>query len=321
MRGGAMEKLIMVADAHTDVLIALEEQNRSFGEESAQGHVNLPRLRAGGVALACLACYISPRFRYQGPARVLSLIDRFYRLCEENTDSVFPVTGPNELARVLRGERTGVMLTVEGGEALGGDPAVLRMLYRLGVRMLGLTWNGRNELADGVGERDSGGGLTSFGREVVREMDRLGMAVDVSHLAEAGFWQVLEEGRRPPLASHANCASICPHPRNLSDGQIKALRDKGGLICLTFVPDFVDPVNSTLERLTDHIIHAAALVGPAFIGIGSDFDGCEETVRGLESPACFPALASALMKRGFTQEEVRGIMGENLVRYLGRVLE
>jgi len=225
------------------------------------------------------------------------------------------------LPGVLTGDRVGVMLTVEGGEALGGDPAVLRMLYRLGVRMLGLTWNGRNELADGVGERDTGGGLTALGQEVVREMDRLGMAVDISHLAEAGFWQVLQVGNRPPLASHANCAALCPHPRNLTDEQVKALGQKGGMVCLTFVPDFVDPDNPTLERLVDHVVHASGLVGPGCVGLGSDFDGIEETIRGLESPACFPALATTLLNRGFTEEDVRGIMGENLVRYLGRVLK
>lgn len=317
---GRRPGIIPVADAHTDVLTALDLPGRSFGSEGGQGHVNLPRLRAGGVALVCLACYVAPRFKCQGPARVLQLVDRFYALCAEHAADLVPVTTAGGLSGILAGERIGVLLTVEGGEALGGEPAVLRMLHRLGVRMLGLTWNGRNELADGVSERATGGGLTVLGREVVREMDRLGMAVDVSHLAPTGFWQVLEVAGRPPLASHANCAALCPHPRNLTDGQIRALGEKGGMICLTFVPDFVDPQDPSLERLVDHVEHAAGVAGPESVGLGSDFDGTEETVRGLANPACFPRLAAALLARGFTTEQVRGIMGENLVRYLRGVL-
>jgi len=186
--------------------------------------------------------------------------------------------------------------------------------------MLGLTWNGRNELADGVGERETGGGLTRLGREAVGEMDRLGMAVDVSHLSEAGFWDVISLAQRPPLASHANCAALCAHPRNLDDRQIRALSEKGGIVCLTFCPSFVDPEHATRERLIDHIVHAASLAGAQAVGLGSDFDGIEDTIPGLENPSCFPGLAGALLKRGFTPGEVRGIMGENLVRYLRRVL-
>ncbi|MDA8333682.1 MAG: dipeptidase [Peptococcaceae bacterium] len=312
---------IPVADAHTDLLTALELPGRSFAGEGTEGHVTLARLRAGQVRLACLACYIAPRFKCQGPARVLRLIDRFYALCGEHRADLIQVTGAGSLSGVLSGERIGVLLTVEGGEALGGDLAVLRMLHRLGVRMLGLTWNGRNDLADGVGEDGTGGGLTTLGREVVREMGRLGMAVDVSHLAPAGFRDVVRIATRPPLASHANCAALCPHPRNLTDDQLKVLGEQGGMVCLTFVPDFVAPDSPTIERLVDHLEHAAGLVGPGLVGIGSDFDGMEETVEGLESPACFPGLAGALLQRGFSLAEVRGIMGENLVRYLERVLK
>jgi len=316
-----VESGFAVADAHVDVLTAMEEQNRSFDAEPVEGHVNLQRLKAGGVSLACLACYIAPRFRHQGPHRVLQLIDLFYRVLAAHENDLVQVTGPASLPFPGASGRIGVLLTVEGGEALGGDLAVLRMLYRLGVRMVGLTWNGRNELADGVGERDTGGGLTRLGREAVREMDRLGMAVDVSHLAEAGFWDVLGLAQRPPLASHANCAALCRHPRNLDDRQIRALAEKGGLVGLTFAPSFVDPDHPTVERFLDHVEHAAGLVGPQALALGSDFDGIGETIPGLENPACFPGLAGALLARGFSEPEVRGIMGENLVRYLGRVLK
>ncbi len=130
-------------------------------------------------------------------------------------------------------------MTVEGGEPLEGEIRILRVLYRLGVRGLGLTWNNRNELADGVGEDRTGGGLTSLGRQVVQEMNRLGMFVDVSHLSEPGFWNVMELCTAPVIASHSNCSAVWNHPRNLTDRQIKAIAEHGGVIGVNLVPDFV----------------------------------------------------------------------------------
>jgi len=308
-----------VVDAHCDFLSSVEEEPRRLAGGGG-GHVDLPRLRRGGVSLQFFATFVPPARREQALARTMEQIDLFYREMEENAALIMPVFSFADIERARVQGKIGALLAIEGGEALTGRPAVLRQLYRLGVRCLTLTWNGRNELADGVGEAGTRGGLTRLGVEVVREMNRLGMVVDVSHLAEPGFWDVLSVCTAPPIASHANSRHLCLHPRNLSDAQIRALADRGGVIGLCFYPPFVDRENASLERLLDHAEHIVQVGGVGCLGLGSDFDGIECTVPGLEDSSCLPRLTEGLLRRGYAEEDVAAILGGNLLRVLKTVL-
>lgn len=304
---------------------------RRLGERLADTHVDLPRLAEAGVSGQFFACYVEPQYvTYRALERAVELIETFYAEAAANTDKFVPATGPAAIRGAHRQGKVAGVLAVEGGEALQGNLAVLGTLHRLGVRALTLTWNFRNALADGVAEDRTGGGLTRFGVEVVKEMARLGMLIDVSHLSEAGFWQVLEEASGPVVATHSNARAVCDHPRNLTDAQLKALADKGGVIGLNAAPAFVrkgagNPgpdgrvVEATLDGVLDHADHILELIGPAHLGLGLDFDGIASTPTGLEEVSRLPYLTRRLLERGCPAAAVRAILGENWLRVMEEV--
>jgi membrane dipeptidase len=279
-----------------------------------------------GVSGQFFACYVEPQFiPYQALERTLQLADQFYGAADSFPELMIRATGPDGIWKAHREGKVAGILTVEGGEALQGSLAVLRALYRLGVRALTLTWNFRNALADGVDETRTGGGLSNFGVEVVREMGRLGMLVDVSHLTEAGFWQVMEEARGPVVATHSNARAVCDHRRNLTDEQLKALAAKGGVTGLNAAPGFVTKdayktgpdgrlIKATISALLDHADHIIGLVGPDHVGLGLDLDGISRTPEDFEDVTCLPLLTQGLFERGHSAETVRAILGGNFLR-------
>jgi membrane dipeptidase len=308
----------VVVDAHCDTLSLLAKENFSFAEGGGR-QVDLPRLRMGGVDVQFFAVFVAPDERGAYLRRALEQIDAFSSVAAACSGDLTPVRDWAGLqAAVGTGKIAGV-LAVEGGHVLEGSLGVLRVLYELGMRCLTLTWNGRNELADGVGECETRGGLTAFGRGVVKELERLGVLVDVAHLSPAGFWDVLRLAQGPVVASHANSRALCDHPRNLTDEQVRALAATGGVVGVNFVPAFVDPVNSTVDRVVDHIEHLAAVGGVGAVGIGSDFDGTAETVSGLEDVARLPALTERLYQRGWGEADIRKVLGGNFLRVLKSV--
>lgn len=319
---------LTVVDSHCDTILEWVNRGRDLTVRGAEGHVDLPRLAAGGVDVQFFACYIEPQFKPdRGLPRALELVDAVHRLAAANPDRMEIAYNRADIDRIVASGRLAAVLAIEGGEGLGfgQEPQVLaavRALHRLGVRLLTLTWNERNLLADGAGEGRTGGGLSSLGVAVVREMNRIGMIVDVSHLSVAGFWQTLEVSEKPVMASHSNARALCDHRRNLSDVQLQALAKAGGLVGVTFVPSFLagDPEDATLDSVVAHVDHIAALIGPEHIGIGSDFDGIARGPRGLEDAARFPALTEALLRRGYSEEQVRGIMGGNHLRFFAEVV-
>lgn len=312
--------LTPVLDAHCDTLTALESEGRRLGQMSPRGHLDLPRLAQGGVNIQFFAAFISPKYRDNSLARAMEIFDIFYREMTENFSLAEPVYNYSDINRILSLKKVAALLTVEGGEALSGRLEVLRMFHRLGVRGLTLTWNGRNELGDGVSEAGTGGGLSSFGVAVVREMNRLGMLIDVSHLSEKGFWDVLRETAKPVIASHSNCRSLCDHPRNLKDDQIKELGACKGVMGLCFYPVFLGNAGVSLETLLDHAAHVAYLVGVDCIGLGSDFDGAESCIPELPDVTRLPLVTEGLLKKGFSVEEVKKILGGNFLRVMEQVL-
>ncbi|MCR4440891.1 MAG: dipeptidase [Peptococcaceae bacterium] len=309
-----------VVDGHCDTILELYKKKRCFWMENNKGHLDWPRLKKGKVNLQFLAFYIEPAYKPAGSlARVLELLAYFRSLQEENKERLEVVREKNDLRR-LGPDVTRFLLAIEGGEAIEGKPNILSILFELGFRCLTITWNQRNSLADGAWENESRGGLTRLGRDVVQEMNRLGMLIDVSHMAEAGFWDVMELSSKPVAATHSCCRALKDHPRNLSDKQLRALAENNGIIGINFFPGFLGDNNVGIEKVVEHLEHAAEVAGVDHVGLGSDFDGINKTPAGLANVACLPDLAERLFKKGWKEENIKKVMGGNFIRVLYEVL-
>jgi len=325
-----IHKQAIVVDTHCDTLKCLLPQftrplnsmwkDRSkigFGKRSEFGHVDLPRLREGGVDLQVFA--ISSE-RDPTPSYALrtamEMIERFYTECEKYPELVAPVTNYTEIMQANEEGKIAAMLSIEGSDVIEGRIDMLRVYHRLGVRMVGLVHSLRNLLADGVADNRTKGGLSRMGVEAVEELNRLGMIVDVSHLSDAGFWDVIEISKDPVVASHSNARAVCVHPRNMTDEMIKVLAERGGVMGMNFAPDFVHKTKPTVSTLVDHIDHIVDLVGPEHVGLGSDFDGIPSTPMGLEDASKMPAITEELVKREYSEDYIRLILGGNHLRII-----
>ncbi|GAB6180741.1 dipeptidase [Desulfotomaculum defluvii] len=309
-----------VIDAHCDTLTVLSIQERNLGVFSQRGHLDLPRLRQGGVDVQFFAIFVGPEQYHRSTEYTNEILWLFKQELQNNQNSLNHACNYSDIINACDAGKMSAVLTIEGGEALNGKLEQLDEYYRQGVRGLTLTWNGRNELADGVGLGPEASGLTAFGRQVVERMVELGMMIDVSHLSEAAFWDLTAEVRTPVTASHSNTKFICDHPRNLTDGQIKAIAENGGVIGVTYVPQFVDLYNPTIDRVIDHIAHLYQVGGIDCIGMGSDFDGIDNTIEGMHNASeAVPNLQKSLIRRGFTSGEIEKIMGENWLRVIKEV--
>lgn len=311
-----------VIDGHCDSIGDYIRGKRTLRLGNEGGHWDLERAKAGGMILQIMACFIESEFK-PGLAsrRGLELIHSAQRFINENQDGVFLIRCQQDLNQLPSPDKLGILLCVEGGEVLGESLFMLDIIYELGVRALGLTWNQRNALADGVGEQTNSR-LTRLGQSVIRRMNELGMLIDVSHLNEAGFWNVLELSAAPIVASHSCAYAVCEHPRNLTDEQLKALARNHGLVGVNFYARFLtEKGEATLDHVVQHIAHIAEVAGVETIGLGSDFDGIDQAPRGLEDATKYPNLAEALRKAGFREEEIAQIFFKNFRRLLLNVIK
>jgi membrane dipeptidase len=318
-----------VVDAHSDILMDVRLRRRGGELVGPEDHTlqryHLPGLTAGGVNALVLALYVEPYFREAMLRETLLMIDDLHEEIAESDGAIRLIRTREDVDRP--GPGLDVLLSIEGVESLAADLGILRLLFTLGLRALGLTWFGRTMAADGSGESETGGGLTRFGRDVVRECNRLGILVDVSHLSERGFWDVLAIAQGPVIASHSNARAVSEHHRNLTDEQLRAIAQTGGCVGLNAYRPFVDeePARQTLDRLLDHGDHMAGVMGPGHVGLGLDlleydpgFKGA--AVEGLRDHPELPALTTRLLERGAGEDEVRGILGENWLRIWREVL-
>ena len=324
-----IHKESIVVDAHCDTILHLADRpfkpdwrKRRLGVRSTAGHIDIPRLIDGGVDCQFFAIFVEAFYRPERALmRVLELIDFFQRELDENRGLIGLALSYNDIVEASKAGRVASLLSLEGGDAVQGSLAALRILYRLGVRSVSLTHNERNMLADGVSEARAKGGLTSIGVQVVEEMNRLGMILDVSHLSDCSFWDALEVCKAPPIASHSNCRSLCNHPRNLTDEQIKAIADKGGFVGVNFSPSFlVKDGKAAIKDVLNHIEHMVEVAGVDHVGLGSDFDGISSTPEGLEDVTKLPKITLKLLERGYSEGEVRKILGGNLLRIIRQVV-
>ena len=298
---------MLIADTHSDTLFAL-------GVEGKKDVMITPeRLRDGGVTLQVFAMFSGSKGNkgdYEAIAR--AEYEQVPGLIEAGLHQVMHPAEAKE-------DKLNFMLSIEGCEVFEKGISAVHDWYDKGVRMAALVWNNPNSL----GFPAKGGsteGLTSYGLEVVREMQRLGMAVDTSHLNEAGFYDLFAKTDKPPMASHSCCTALRNHFRNLTDDQLRLMIREGGYVGVNFYPYFLtDNGKADIGDVVNHIDHICQLGGADIVGFGSDFDGIECTPVGLEHPGHIPALIDALRARGYDDAAIRGIAGENLVKYYNRI--
>lgn len=315
---------MFICDCHCDTLTELYNKNASLYEN--EQHFDIKRQIALGGGLQFCAIYVPTEvFRYQGGLRyTLCLLDKYnqeIKKLHENGIDVLQVRTAEDAGNVLK-HKAATLLAIEEGGAIDGSLEALRCLYELGVRAMTLTWSNRNDIADGINEEATGSGLTLFGKQVVKEMNRLGMLVDVSHISTAGFWSVMETSTKPIIATHSNAKSLCSHPRNLNDEQIKALAQNGGLAGITFAGQFLeeDWRNACIESVYKHIDYMLNLIGnDDHIGFGSDFDGISHPPYNIQGVQDYKPLIEYLSKY-YSDETINKITHQNVINLLQKVL-
>lgn len=297
-----------IFDAHCDVLMKIFLDPSISFFDSEKLHISYQSLAERGSRVQCFAIYVPeavhPDTRF---AAALSMVDIFHEKVL-TMPKMKLVTSKKDIQGLKEGE-IGAVLTLEGCDCIGDDLLKLKTLLRLGVSAVGLTWNFANRVADGAMEK-RGGGLTGFGENVIQELNKHSIWCDVSHLSEKAFWDTIELAENP-IASHSNVHRLRRHPRNLKDDQIKAMIKKNGVIGVTFVPQFLtEELPADIKDVLKHIDYIAGLGGGRHIGLGSDFDGIEQTVQKLSSYRDYGNLIDELQKH-YSEEFVRGILFEN----------
>ena len=281
-------------------------------------HTDIERLRAGRVGGQFWSVYTPFGSTEEGAANVqLEQIDIALQIIAKYPDVFELALDASDVRRIFASGKIASMLGMEGGHAIENSLGALRAFYRMGVRYMTLTHNGTLDWADAANEEQLHGGLTTFGEEVVREMNRMGMLVDLSHTAPTTMNDALDVATAPVIWSHAAARGLWDHPRNVPDQVLRRLPDNGGVVMVTFVPSFVSEGDeATIAEVADHIDHIANLAGVDHVGIGSDFDGISSTPVGLEDVSTFPALFAELSRRGWSEEDLAKLAGENLLRVM-----
>ena len=290
---------------------------------------DIPRLRAGGVGAVFFAAYVASRYveGNHSANRALQMIDTIrHDIVAAHPRDFMLATSAAQIEAAHRQGKIAALIGVEGGHAIEDSLRLLRDYYALGVRYMTLTHTNTNDWADSEGDINDPkvahhGGLTPFGKQVVLEMNRLGMMVDISHVADDTFWAALATSQAPLIASHSSCRALTNNSRNMTDAMIAALAKKDGVIQINFYCAFVQQKAAppTLDDVVDHIDHAVKIAGMDHVGIGSDFDGIECAPLGLQSVADFPHLTRALLERGYSHAQIAQLYGGNTLRVMRQV--
>ena len=325
----------VVVDTHDDLLMLTSRRPKAEQAEYFRTDW-LPQLRAGGVDVQVLPVFIDDDYRPEGALRqTLKMLESGWTIAEGNPDDVAICLDGADIDAALDSGRIALVLALEGCEAIGRDVELLTTLYRVGVRVASLTHFGRTLLADGSGEDPAGSRLTRAGVEAVGAMEELGLLVDVSHLGAVGVDHVLEIARRPVIATHSSAYELRGHHRNLTDERLKGIGSGAGVVNVNFFAGFLSeqPSGHTVERLVDHIEHVAGIAGPGAVGLGPDFldqvftelhptvtsmviEGVDAKryVPGLEGPSGLPLVTQELVRRGWSEQDIRAVLGGNDLR-------
>ncbi|MDX8288438.1 dipeptidase [Metabacillus indicus] len=282
-----------IFDAHCDLLYQLWKDPEKSEWNDLNLHVTIEKLFRFGAKIQCFAIFV-PVEAVNKKECAIAQAAIFHERILERYENIRLIKTKQDAAR-LKEDEIGAILTLEGLEPIGHDLQMLSVFYHLGVRAAGLTWNFANLLADGALETRNAG-LTFFGRHAVSKLNAYNMWTDVSHLSERSFWDVIELADYP-VASHSNSYALCPHPRNLKEDQLKAVADKKGIIGITFVPQFTaSHAQAGMKHILNHLDYILGIVGEDAVGFGSDFDGIDETVEGLEGYEQYPYLVNTLLR-------------------------
>jgi membrane dipeptidase len=359
-RAVAILKTVPLIDGHNDIPDAIRERGGLDSVDLARSqprlHTDVARLRAGAVGAQFWAAYVPVSTLHGGehPAvYALEQIDLVHRLCHTYRQTFAPAVTAADIERNFKAGKISCLIGIEGGHAIENSLGALRMFYRLGVRYMTLTHWETIDWADAATDSAKHGGLTPFGEEVVREMNRLGMLVDLSHVSDATMVEALRVSRAPVFFSHSSARALANHVRNVPDSILKMVRANGGVVMVNFNPPFVseavrlyedgaagraralraagvDSVSvadsikawrargpkATLAQVADHIEHIRDVAGVDAVGLGSDFDGITEVPVGLEDVSEFPDLIAELLKRGWSEEDMKKVAGLNVLRVL-----
>jgi membrane dipeptidase len=363
-RARRIQSEVLGIDTHIDTMQRVLMEHVDLGRRLPDGEVDLPRLREGGMHAPFFALWV-PTF-YKGSEavrRTLDLRDAMQSVLDRYPDQIELATTASDVERIVHAHKIAAVLTLEGGHQIADDLAVLRMYQRMGIRSMTLTHFRNNNWADSSTDKPQHNGLTELGREVVREMNRIGMMVDISHVSDKTFYDVLAVTTKPVIASHSSCRAISNIPRNMTDDMLRALAQHGGVVGINFGGGFLSqkeaditmrdinrigssepnltgkalddytvqmhihdnwarpkPTTATLADVVAHIDHVVKVAGIDHVGIGSDFDGIAEVPQGLEDESKMPALIAELLKKGYSEGDIKKIMGENFLRVMRQVI-
>ena len=313
---------IVTIDSHCDTPMTFAD-GYSIAERG-NSLVDLHKMDEGGVDAVTMVAYLKQEARDSeslaaATAKADALLDAIATKVDECSAYVALASSPDELYTLKRQGLRAVMRGIENGYAIGDDIANIERYSRMGVVYMTLCHNGDNDICDSARGCDENGGLSAFGRDVVREMNRVGMMIDLSHAAESTFYQVLETSDKPVVCSHSSCKALCNHPRNLTDEQMRALAAKGGVVQITMYKGFlVEEGDATLDDFMRHLLHAIAVAGIDHVGIGSDFDG-DGTIIGCADASQMRNVTRELLRAGFTERDIEKIWGGNWLRVMRRV--
>jgi membrane dipeptidase len=331
--------MMKVIDMHCDTILELVNAKEKINLRSNHLNVDLEKMQKGDYLVQCFAMFV--HFNVENPFETcMKMIDRYYLELEENKDLILPALCYNDIIENQKNGKMSAILTIEEGGVTKGSLELLRNFYRLGVRMITLTWNFVNGVGypniitkeDGAKDFKSGNkvdGLTEYGIKMVQEMNRLGMIVDVSHLSDAGFYDVAKYSTKPFVASHSNARSVCNHARNLDDDMIRLLASKGGVMGINYCADFLKEApkgtkygenKSMIEDMVKHIKHIVKVGGIDCVGLGSDFDGIFPNLE-MKDASELGKLEKALRNEGFSTNDIEKIFYKNVIRVFQEVLK
>jgi membrane dipeptidase len=354
----------IVLDTHDDTTQRFFSKTFDISKRNSDGSIDIPRMREGGMNAIFFSIWIDGRT--MGPPAVqkaLDQIDAVHEVVRKNSRDLVFCTTADEVRRAHKDGKIAALIGVEGGHMIGNDIRIVRIFGDLGVRYMTLSHFYNDEWADSSTDKPAHNGLTDYGKDIVREMNRQGIMVDISHVADKTFYDALEVSKAPLIASHSSCRAICDHPRDMTDDMIKALAAKGGVIQINYEMSFIDQAykdasdklsggvvamfdqlkkecgdndeclqkkmnemqkkavaegklpHVSWQRIIDHIDHVVKLVGPDHVGLGSDFDGASMP-EGMEDASKLPQITEALMRKGYKDDDIRKILGGNLLRVM-----
>jgi membrane dipeptidase len=355
----------IVVDTHNDITSMMEDEDYDIGTSSVgKYHTDLARMKQGGLTAEFFSIYVDKKYAAGGAARrAMEQIDWVYRSAERYPNQLMISTSVADIRRAKKEGKVAALMGIEGGHAIENSLFALRDFYRLGVRYMTLTHNNTNDWADSARDEAKHNGLTDFGKEVVREMNRLGMLVDVSHVSDKTMSDVLDVSSAPIIASHSSARALADHPRNIPDDLLRRIAKNGGVVMVNFYPSFIDQKHLDADRarderlktqldalnqqykddpkklqeeitklydadplpptplsvLIDHIVHIAEVAGIDHVGLGSDFDGVPSLPVGMEDISKLPNITYELLKRGYKEQDIRKILGENFLRVFSEV--